>query len=151
MPDARIEANKALVRRFYEDVWNGWNFDILGEVLTDDIKFHGSLGITASGHRGFISYAETVRAAFPDFHHTVEDMVAEASKLVACMTYRGTHKGPIVGFPATGREIEYAGMALFLFRNGLVSHIWVLGDRLELFQQLGTFDRGYPAEYRTVM
>ena len=151
MPDARIIANKALVRRFYDEVWNSWNFGILGEILTEDVSFHGSLGITAAGHKGFVSYAETVRAAFPDLHNTIEDMIAEESKLVACMTYRGTHKGPILGFPATGRRIEYAGMALFLFRERLISHIWVLGDRLDLFQQIRTSDGHDPAEYRTLM
>lgn len=151
MPEERITANKALVRQFYDEVWNKWNFDILGEILTEDVRFHGSLGITASGHKGFISYAETMRAAFPDFRSTIEDMIAETTKLVACMTFRGTHEGPIVGFPATGREIEFAGMALFLFRDGLISHVWVLGDRLDLFQQLGTFDNHDPAECRTLM
>ena len=137
MAAAQIEANKDLVRRYYDELWNRWAFDTIGGILTPDVTFHGSLGMSATGHEGFIAHAETVRAAFPDFHNTIEELVAEETKLVACLTCRGTHQGDIFGVPPTGRTIEYAGMALFLFRDGLISHLWVLGDRLSLLQQLG--------------
>ena len=131
------EANKALVRRYYDELWNRRAIDKIDEILTPDVTFHGSLGMSATGHQGFIAYAETVRAAFPDFHNTIEELVAEETKLVACLTYRGTHQGTLFDVPPTGRTIEYAGMALFLFRDGLISHLWVLGDRLSLLRQLG--------------
>lgn len=151
MADTVIAARKALVRRLYDEVWNGGNFDIVDQFLTADFKFHGALGITAAGHRGFANYAETLRAAFPDCHSTIEDMVAEPSKLVACLTYRGTHKGPLLSFRPTGRVVEFAGMALFLFGDGLISHIWELGDRLDLFQQLSPNESDRPDECRTLM
>ena len=133
---ATIEDHKKTVRRFYDELWNRWNYDVIGEILTPDIAFHGSLGVRKNGHEGFIAYAETVRAAFPDFTNTVEELIAEDDKVAACLTYRGTHMGEIFDIEATGRPIRYIGTAIFVFRDGLIGNAWVLGDRLELLQQL---------------
>ena len=138
-PD-EIARNKALIRRFYDELWNGWNFDAIGEILTPDIAFHGSLGVQTTGHDGFIDYAETVRAAFPDFHNTVEELIAEDDKVAACLTYRGTHIGKIFNIEGTGRSIRYIGAAIFVIRDELIGNAWVLGDRLELLQQLSDRD-----------
>jgi len=135
-----ISANKALVERFYEELWNSRNYAAIGEILSPDAVFHGSLGMDRTGHDGFIDYAERVRAAFPDFHNTVEEMIAEGDRLAACLTYRGTHRGEIFGIEATGRAVSYAGVAIFVMREGLIGQVWVLGDRMALIQQLT--DRG---------
>ncbi len=131
-----IEDHKKIVRRFYEELWNKWNYAIIGEILTPDIGFHGSLGAHKNGHKGFIDYAEMVRAAFPDFTNSVEELIAEGDKVAACLTYRGTHLGEIFNIEGTGRSIRYIGTAIFVFRDGLISNAWVLGDRLELLRQL---------------
>ncbi len=131
-----IEDHKTMVRRFYEELWNKWNYAIIGEILTPDIDFHGSLGVQKIGHKGFIDYAEMVRAAFPDFTNSVEELIAEGDKVAACLTYRGTHLGEFFAIEGTGRSIRYIGTAIFVFRDGLISNAWVLGDRLELLQQL---------------
>ena len=131
-----LEDHKATVRRFYEELWNRWNYSLIGDILTPDIGFHGSLGVQKDGHEGFIQYTQMVRSAFPDFTNTVEDLIAEGNKVAACLTYRGTHLGEIFGIEPTGRSIRYIGTAIFVFRDGLISHAWVLGDRLELMQQL---------------
>jgi len=130
------EDSKALVRRFYEDLWNRRDYSAIGEILTPDIAFHGSLDIDATGHDGFTDYAETVRAAFPDFHNKIEEMIAEGDRLAACLTYTGTHRGEIFGIEGTGRPIRYAGVGIFVFRDERISHVWVLGDRLALLRQL---------------
>jgi len=133
---ARLARHKAQVETFYDSLWNRWNYRIVGELLTEDVVFYGSLGVEKTGHAGFIEYAEMVRAAFPDFHNTIEEMIAEGDRLAACLTWRGTHQGEIFGIAPTMRAIQYIGTAIFVFRDGLISHAWVLGDRLELLQQL---------------
>ncbi|MPY68953.1 MAG: hypothetical protein GEU92_02585 [Alphaproteobacteria bacterium] len=135
-----IESNRALVRRFYDGLWNQWNFAEIGGILAPDIVFRGSLGTQTTGHEGFIAYAETVRAAFPDFHNALEQTIAEGDRLAACLTYTGTHRGEIFNVPPTGRKIEYTGVAIFLFRAGLISHAFVLGDRFQLMLQLGAIE-----------
>ena len=131
-----LEEHKIVVRRFYDELWNRWDYGVIGELLTPDIGFHGSLGVREDGHEGFIQYAEMVRAAFPDFTNSVEDLIAEGNKVAACLTYRGTHMGEIFGIEPTGRRFRYIGTAIFVFRDGLIRNAWVLGDRLELLQQL---------------
>ena len=135
-----IEANKALVRRFYETLWNRWDYAAIGGILTPDVVFRGSLGVQKSGHAGFVEYAEYVRAAFPDFHNRIEELIAEDEKIAACLTYTGTHEGEIFSVPPTGRRIEYTGVAIFLVRGGLISHGFVLGDRFQLALQLGAIE-----------
>ena len=131
-----IEDHKKMVRRFYEELWNNWNYGIIGEFLTPDVGFHSSLGLQKNGHQGFIDYAQMLRAAFPDFTNSVEELIAEGDKVAACLTYRGTHRGELFDIEPTGRSIRYIGTAIFVFRDGLISNAWVLGDRLELLQQL---------------
>ena len=133
---ADLQRHKAQVETFYNELWNKWNYRLIGEVLAPDIVFYGSLGEQKKGHEGFIQYAEYVRKAFPDFHNTVEELIAEGDKVAACLTYSGTHRGEIFGIDPTLRPIQYIGTAIFVFRDNLITHAWVLGDRLELLQQL---------------
>jgi len=78
-----------------------------------------------------------VRTAFPDFHNTIEELIAEGDSVVARLTYRATHRGELFGIPATGKAIEYAGVAIFRVRKEQVAEGWVLGDTLGLMRQLG--------------
>ena len=57
--------NKAVVRRFYEELWNEWRLDVAAEILADDVRFRGSLGQTTVGRDELLGYVETVRRAFP--------------------------------------------------------------------------------------
>jgi len=140
MSEQQIEANRLLVNRFYHELWNDWQFDIISDLLSPDLVFHGSLGPQKTGHEGFVEYANLVRSAFPDFKHSVEDIIAEEQKVAACLTFRGTHEGEIFGIEPTGRTIQFVGVGIFVFRADLISHIWVLGDRLSLLQQLSNRD-----------
>ena len=132
-----VENNKALVHKFYDEFWNNWNYGVIGEILAQNVAFLGSFGSPQKGHEGIIQYAELVRSAFPDFHNTVEDLIAEGNKVAACLTHRGTHHGEIYNVKPTGRKVHYIGTAIFVFRDGLIGNAWVLSDRLELLQQLG--------------
>jgi steroid delta-isomerase-like uncharacterized protein len=135
--DSVEDKNKVLIRRYYQEMWNPWNFDAAGEILADEIIFHGSLGVATKGRAAFCDYMRLVRAAFPDFHNHIEELVAEGDRVVARLTYRGTHRGEIFGIAATRKQITYAGTAIFKIANGKVSEGWILGDRMALLQQLG--------------
>jgi steroid delta-isomerase-like uncharacterized protein len=130
------QKNKDLVRRWYEDMWNQWNFSAADDLVEPDISFRGSLGTSANGVSELKSYMQTVRQAFPDFHNHIDDLIGEGEKVVARVTYTGTHDGPLHGFKPTGRRITYAGIAIFTIRNGRISACWVLGDIYNLHKQL---------------
>ena len=130
------EKNKDIIRRYYEDLWNPWNLEAANELISPEMEFLGSLGITVRGIEGFQHYVSTVHSAFPDFHNQLVDLVAEGDKVVARLTYTGTHQGEIFGLAPTGMAITYPGIAVFRISGDKIARGWVMGDRWGLFQQL---------------
>ncbi len=134
--DMALEASKAIVRRYYEGLWNAWDISLADELLAADLIFRGSLGVTASGREGFLDYLSLVRTAFPDFHNTIEELIGEGDKVVARLTYQGTHRGQLRDIAPTGRRITYAGVGIFWIVDGKIAEAWVLGDLHGLLEQL---------------
>ena len=135
--DDPLEQNKNLVRRFFDEMWNPWNFAKADELLAPDIVFKGTLGNELRGRDAFCTYMRKVQSAFPDFHNTIVEISAEDDRVVARTFYRGTHRGEIFGLAPSGKEISYAGAAFFRIRDGQLIEGWVLGDLLGLLRQLG--------------
>ena len=131
-----LEANKGLIRRWYYEMWNPWNFELADALLAPDLNFSGSLGTVVRGVPAFKDYMRSVQAAFPDFHNHIEDLIAESDKVVARLSYTGTHRGTLYGIAATGCRVTYAGVAIFTIRAGRVVEGWVLGDVFGLHRQL---------------
>ncbi len=127
---------KSLVRRYYSELWNAWSLAALEELISPDIVFRGSIGSTVNGIQEFKQYVIKIRAAFPDFHNHVEELIGEGEKVVARLTYTGTHRGELFGFPGTGRGITYQGIAIFQFREGKIISGYVLGDTESLKRQI---------------
>ena len=59
-------ANEAVIERFYHELWIRWNMTVADEIISDGVRFRGSLGSTLEGRENFKGYVETMRAAFPD-------------------------------------------------------------------------------------
>jgi len=140
-----IHQNSLLIERYYHEMWNAWNFALANELLDPAIEFRGSLGNEVRGIEAFQGYMRLVQAAFPDFSNTIEELVSQRSKIVARLTYRGTHRGELFGIPATGKRIAYSGAAFFHIARGKIAQGWVLGDTAGLVRQLDAppgFDRG---------
>jgi steroid delta-isomerase-like uncharacterized protein len=125
-----------LVHRFYDDLWNRWDDEQVDRVLSPGFEFRGSLGTETVGRDGWRAYRDTIRAGSADFHNSVVTLLAERSQAAARLLYSGTHTGPWLGLPATGRRFEYAGTAFFTSANGLLTSAWVLGDLDGLRRQL---------------
>ncbi|HKV53394.1 MAG TPA: DUF3565 domain-containing protein, partial [Candidatus Binataceae bacterium] len=85
-----LAENRALVRRYYEELWNQWKLELIDGLIADDFRFRGSLGLETRGRAAFGDYVRTIRAAFPDFHNSIEGMIAEDNKVVARLIYTGT-------------------------------------------------------------
>ena len=139
---ASVEANKALVRRFIEAVWNEGALAAVDELVTPDFVNHSAPPGTPADRTGFMQTAATTRTTFPDFHVTVEELVAEGDLVVAHFTARGTHQWarehPSIGRIASpGRPVQWRGVRLFQLTDGQVAATWVYTDMLALLQQLG--------------
>jgi len=132
----QTESYKDLVRRYYEVLWNRWDFNLTDELIAESVIFRGSLGISVERREDFKEYMWTVRAAFPDFHNRIEELIAENDRVVTRLTYTGTHQGEVLGIAPTGRQVSYAGVALFRIVDNRIAEGWVLGDVHGLVQQL---------------
>ena len=91
------ETNKALVRRFYDEVMNRGNLDVIDELCTPDVVDHRAQPGLPPGTDGVKHMMAMYRAVFPDLVVTLEDMVAEGDRVVVRWSGRGTHKGNLGG------------------------------------------------------
>jgi steroid delta-isomerase-like uncharacterized protein len=138
---AYLRENRALVRRYYDELWNQWKLELIAELLAENFRFRGSVGVTARGRNAFADYVRMMRGAFPDFHNRVESMLAEDNRVVARLQYTGTHRGKFLGIDPTGNQVSYDGVAIFAIGSHQLMSAWVLGDRYELMAQLGAISK----------
>ena len=131
------EENKAMVRRCIEDVFNKHNVSALGEFLAPNVVHHSLPPGVPQDREGFKQFVSMLLAAFPDFHITVEDMVAEGDKVVALATTGGTHKGEFIGIPPTGKQATWTEIFIWRIDGGKAVEMWAELDQLGMMQQLG--------------
>jgi C-1 hydroxylase len=129
-----IEENKALALRFLE-AFNTGNVAAIDELVSPNYVQH-SPGVPPS-REALITFFKMFVTAFPDGHFHLEDMVAEGDKVLLRWTCSGTHQGPWMGIPATGKQVSFIGMDLWRFADGKVVEAWFLADNLSIMQQLG--------------
>lgn len=135
------EENKAIVRRYIEQVWNEGQLAVVEEIYGTDYVLHdpGRSGIR--GSEGLKQFVAMYRTGFPDVRWTVEDQIAEGEKVVTRYTARGTHKGEFVGIGPTGRQATVTGILISRFAGGEIVEEWVDWDFLGLLQQMGVIPR----------
>jgi steroid delta-isomerase-like uncharacterized protein len=131
------EDNKALMHRFFEEVFNKKNLAAIDEFIASNQVDHtlpSSLPSTREGTKRAIGMYLT---AFPDLHLTVEDMVAEGDKVVTKFTSHGTQKRAFVGIPPTGKQVTVSTIVIVRITDGKIVEQWGLDDQLGMLQQLG--------------
>ena len=128
--------HKTLVRRIFEEGFNQNQPAVFDELIAPDYVNH-SLPAPAPGAAGFAMVASMFRAAFPDLHFTIEDLIAEGDKVMTRWTMRGTHLGEFMGLPPTGKHVTAGGMQIERVVNGQIVEHWRKSDDLGLLQQLG--------------
>ena len=128
--------NEAVVRRLIEEVLNRGQTGLLAELVATDHVGHDPLG-DHYGPEGLRIAVAEYRAAFPDLRVTVEDLVAEGDRVAHRFTLHGTHAGPFMGIPPTGRIVTATGIAIDRFAGGKVAESWVSLDALNLLRQIG--------------
>jgi steroid delta-isomerase-like uncharacterized protein len=133
-----IEENKALARRIPEEVFNQGNLAVADEVMAADYVEHVPVppGIPV-GLAGFKQFITALRAAFPDFHYTVEDEIAEGDRVVQRLTAQGTQRGDFMGVPATGKHATWTEIHVSRIAGGKLVEHWANLDQLGMLQQLG--------------
>ncbi len=128
--------NEEIVRRLVEEVINRGAIELLPLVVGPDHVGHDPLGDHYGPDGVRIGVAE-LRAAFPDLRVTIEDVMATGDRVARRFTIRGTHRGPFMGFPGTGRSVTATGIAIDRLADGKLAESWVCLDALGLLRQLG--------------
>jgi steroid delta-isomerase-like uncharacterized protein len=128
--------NEALVRRFLEQAYNQGNLAVGDELLAADCVFYTPAPIL--GIAGWKQLATAYLAAFPDdLHVAIDEMFTAGDKVAARWNARGTHKGPLRGFPPSGNLVTWVGMAFYSLSDGKITEVWGLNDALGIMQQIG--------------
>jgi steroid delta-isomerase-like uncharacterized protein len=131
------EGNKSLVRRYVEEVLIRGDMGVANELLSPDYRRYTSANaapLTVESQKQRLS---GMRAAFPDWQITVEDLVAEGDRVSFRVTIRGTHKGQFLNLPPTGRPIIISGLDVVRIENGKFVEHWGGPDVFDALRQLG--------------
>ena len=116
---SRPEAeNKAQFRRTYEELLNEGNLAVAEELVAPDFVIHEAPPGRNRGPESMRGLATMLRTAFPDLHFTIEELVAEGDTVAGRLTMSGTHQGPLMGMPPTGRSVQQDHMHFVRFRDG---------------------------------
>lgn len=127
------EENKAVVRRFVDQVWNQARLNLANELASSSYVVEG----VGSGPGAVTANACAFRTAFPDLTITIEDLIAEGDKVVARMRLCGTHRGQFRNYAPTGRQATWWEVGIWTIRSGQLQEGWFLADMLGLRRQLG--------------
>jgi steroid delta-isomerase-like uncharacterized protein len=138
-----IEQMKHMVVRYTEEMWNEGRSETAEELFAPDyVTDNADTPSRKIGPAGIMEYILLLRAALPDLHGVVHEVVAEDKRIAARFTITGTHTGaPLLGKSATGQRVKYDGFGIFHLENGKFARSYVLFDRLGLLTQLGIIPR----------
>lgn len=132
------EQNKATFRRYVEEVGNEGNLELADEIFDRYLAHQSDGSVLERGPQDVKRFMGEFRQAFPDFHTTIEDQIAEGDKVVTRWTMRGTHQSEFRGIAPTGKQITITGIGIFRFSDeGKVVESWDNFDQLGMMQQLG--------------
>jgi len=131
------EANKAFVRRFFEELFNKRHLALAGELMAPEAISHAAPPGTVDGPDGIMQVVTMLSSAFPDQHTTIEDVIAEGDKVVVSATFSGTHQGTFLGIPPTGKHFSQRQIHILRITDGKVAEHWAVMDDLAMLRQLG--------------
>ncbi|MFQ5674713.1 MAG: ester cyclase [bacterium] len=136
-----VEENKAIVRRFVEEVQSQHDLDIVGELMDTNMidHYYDAQGLQQPKNavEGFKKFFSGMLAAFPDIKAVIHKQVAEGDNVVTHKTLHGTHKGEFRGIPPTGKKVSVDVIDIFRIADGKMVEHWTVIDWMGLLQQLG--------------
>jgi len=130
--------NKAIARRWMEELWSQGNAGIAGEIIAPTYAVHdpGTPG-RVGGVEGEKHAVAMYRTVFPDLQFTMEEMIGEGDRVVVRWTARGTHRGELRGAAPTGKAVVITGISILGVANGMIAEHRLNWDTLGMLQQLG--------------
>lgn len=149
MPSVSEADNKALIRRWFEEVWNQGRERLVEQLRSPNTVSTGlgEAGGERRGNESFRAFYSNMRRAFPDLRIRIEDIIAEGDKVAVRITAEGTHREDGFGASATGRRITFGGIIMVRVANGQIAESWNNLDQLGLLQQIGALPESGPDRF----
>jgi steroid delta-isomerase-like uncharacterized protein len=137
---------RALVRRFTDEVLNAHDAGAaLDELVVEDFVEQNPLRGQGPGRAGLADVLASMFAAFPDLRWTLRDTIAEDDRIMTLSTWTGTHRGPFMGIPPTGRTVSVESWTLDRYHEGQLAESRIIMDVAGLLMQLGVIRAPAPA------
>jgi steroid delta-isomerase-like uncharacterized protein len=132
----------AVVRRFVEEYQCTGKEEVAQELLAPDFVDRSPFGPFPPNRDGVLALFQMLRAGFPDLRAEIHDQLVDGDKVVTRKTFHGTHRGELLGIPATGREVAWDVIDIVRVRDGLMVEHWNVVDAYGLMAQLGAIPAG---------
>jgi len=132
MPD--IEANKAIVRRYFE-TFNAGELHRLDEIVARN--YGDRLEGQTAGIEVVRSYLKGLKASFPNFTWTIEQIIAEGDRVAVMNRVTGTHVHDFGGMKATGNRVDFKAFQIYRIADGRLAEHWEVADFAKFQEQLG--------------
>jgi steroid delta-isomerase-like uncharacterized protein len=139
-----VGENKAVARRWVEDLFNAGNLEVADEIIAPDHVHHDpTLPDISPGPEGQKQVVNLYRGAFTNAHISVEDHLAEGDRVVTRWTSSGTHQSELMGVAPTGNQVRITGITINRVSAGKIVESWTNYDALGMMQQIGAIpERG---------
>jgi steroid delta-isomerase-like uncharacterized protein len=132
------EQNMAISRNFLETAWRKRDFGSLDQLVAQDHVAHGPFtDQLPAGLQGVQAFASTFTTAFPDANYTIDSQETDGDLVRTHVTYHGTHKGELMGIPATGRQATVPVLITDRIAGGKIAESWSEWDPDDMMRQLG--------------
>ena len=131
------EEIKILAKRIVQEIWNEGNLELADEIIAPNYADKVAGDGSPVGPDGFKQAVAGIKSAFPDFNITIDDMISEDDKVALVWTFKGTHKGELMGIAPTDKKVEFGGVYLYKFKDGKLLERSGKRDMFNLMKQLG--------------
>ncbi len=135
-PDMAAEANKAVVLRYVEEVWNGHDLGAIGGLVSPGYVNHAA-GTEEYRHGGARRAVEWMLSVFPDHRFEVEGVAADGETVAVLGTMVATHEGELMGIAPTGERVRARQSHRFRVVDGKLAEHWAVRDDLGMLRRLG--------------
>lgn len=136
---SEIDANKKLVRNYVRVVFNEHQPNRASEFFSSDVKWHGGTLGTIEGRDNVAAMLGGFIGALPDLIATEQDIVAEGGTVVVRLVVEATHKGNLLGIPATGRRVRWDAVDVYRISSGKIVEEWAADDTVAILAGIGVY------------
>ncbi len=134
-----LEENKRIVRAFIDTAFNQHQANRAGEYMAPDIKWHGGTLGTVEGRDNFVGLIGAIVSALPDLNNVEQDIIAERDIVSVRAVVDGTHKGDLLGIPASGRHVRWDAVDVYRLVDGKIAEEWAADDLLAFVYGVGAY------------